>query len=54
MHKLLFDLQLFSDGGADGSGADAAGASEAGSRGQRSTHDSKSSTAPSMIRKSRT
>lgn len=26
MHELLFDLQLFSDGGADGSGADAAGA----------------------------
>ena len=29
MHELLFDLQLFADGGADGSGADAAGASEA-------------------------
>lgn len=28
MHKLLFDLQLFSDGGADGSGADAAGAND--------------------------
>lgn len=26
MHELLFDLQLFADGGADGSGADAAGA----------------------------
>ena len=28
MHNILFDLQLFADGGADGSGADAAGASE--------------------------